>query len=97
MEVILIIFFLLSHFDYRRLKKIAVPILVGAILLLILVLLPELGVVKGGSQRWLKIGSITFQPSEAIKLAFLLFLSAWLSKKQTNIKNFCRVFIPFVF
>ncbi len=92
----LIILFLLSHFDYRRLKKIAVPILVGVILLLVLVLLPELGVVKRGSQRWLKIGSITFQPSEAIKLAFLLFLSAWLSKEKTDIKNFRRVFIPFV-
>lgn len=92
----LIILFLLSHFDYRRLKKVAVPILVGTILLLILVLLPELGVIKGGSQRWLKIGGITFQPSEAIKLAFLLFLSAWLSKNKTDIKNFYRVFVPFV-
>lgn len=93
----LIIFFLLSHFDYRRLKKIAVPILVGAIFLLILVLLPQFGVVRGGSQRWLQIGSIIFQPSEIVKLAFLIFLSAWLSKKQTDIKNFYRTFIPFIF
>jgi len=93
----LIIFFLLSRLDYRKLKKVAVPNLVGVIFLLILVLLPNFGVFRGGSQRWLKIGSIIFQPSEAIKLAFLLFLSAWLSKKQTNIKNFCRAFIPFVF
>jgi len=93
----LIVLFLLSHLDYRKLKKVAVPVLVGVIFLLILVLLPKFGVIKGGSQRWLKIGSIIFQPSEAIKLSFLLFLSAWLSKKQTNIKNFCRVFIPFVF
>ena len=93
----LIILFLLSHFDYRRLKKVAVPVLVGVIFLLILVLLPKFGVIKGGSQRWLQIGGITFQPSEAIKLSFLLFLSAWLSKNQTNIKSFYRVFIPFVF
>ena len=93
----LIILFLLSHLDYRKLKKVAVPILVGVIFLLILVLLPKFGVIRGGSQRWLRIGSIVFQPSEAIKLAFLLFLSAWLSKKQTDVKNFSRVFIPFVF
>jgi len=93
----LIILFLLSHLDYRKLKKLAVPVLVGVILLLILVLLPKFGVISGGSQRWLKIGNIIFQPSEAIKLAFLLFLSAWLSKKETNIKNFSRAFIPFVF
>ncbi len=93
----LIILFLLSHIDYRKLKKAAVPSLVGVILLLILIFLPEFGVTRGGSQRWLKIGNIIFQPSGAIKLAFLLFLSAWLSKDQTNIKNFYRVFVPFVF
>ncbi len=92
----LIILFLLSHFNYHKLKKIAVPVLVVIIFLLILILLPQFGVTRGQSQRWLKIGGITFQPSEAIKLAFLLFLSAWLSKRQTDVKSFGRVFIPFV-
>ena len=93
----LIIFFLLSRLDYHKLKKVVVLVLAGVIIFLILVFLPNFGVVSGGSRRWLKIGNIIFQPSEAAKLAFLLFLSAWLSKKQTNIKSFGRTFIPFVF
>jgi cell division protein FtsW len=93
----LFIFFILIRFDYRRLKKLTLFFLGGAILLLILVLLPQFGVEVGGSQRWLNLFGIRFQPSEIVKLAFLFFLSAWLSKEQVNLKSWGQVFLPFLF
>jgi cell division protein FtsW len=93
----LFLFLLLSRIDYRRLKKWTLVFLGGAILLLVLMLFPQFGSEVGGSQRWLNIFGFTFQPSEIVKLAFLFFLSAWLSKKQTNLRSWGQVFLPFLF
>jgi len=50
-----------------------------AVLLMILVLFPDLGVSHGGAQRWFIIGGVSFQPGEFFKLAFIMSLAAWLS------------------
>lgn len=75
-------FILASFFDYRRLRLLAIPLLIFSLVCLGLVLIPGLGTKALGAQRWLGIGSFRFQPAELAKLAFVLYLAAFMSRKK---------------
>jgi cell division protein FtsW len=62
--------------DYRQLKRFWWVLLAGAILMLVLVLVPHIGVVRGRARRWFSFGGFNFQPSELAKLALIIAL-AW--------------------
>ncbi len=68
-----------SVFDYHLFKKLSLPALVVAVLLLIAVFIPGLGVSAGGAHRWLKLG-VTIQPAEIIKLASIIFFATLFEK-----------------
>jgi len=70
-----------ARFSYKRFKPIAVPLLLFSLLLLLAVFIPNLGVSGGGAHRWLKLGRITIQPAEIIKLTGVIFLAALFEKK----------------
>jgi len=82
-------------FYYRNYIKLAVPLLLVTIVLLVLVFTP-LGVKAGGADRWLSIGPISFQPSELLKLTFIFYLAAWLGKNTERTKSFLGGFVPFL-
>lgn len=65
-----------SFFDYHFFKKLALPIFLASLLMLLAVGIPGLGVSAGGAHRWLKIGSIAIQPAEIIKLATIIFFAS---------------------
>lgn len=77
--VIFLIFF--AKFDYKNFKKIALPMLIVSFLLLLSVFIPGFGASGGGAHRWLKIGSLTLQPAEIIKLTGVIFLASIFEKK----------------
>ncbi|HCC69135.1 MAG TPA: putative lipid II flippase FtsW [Nitrospiraceae bacterium] len=77
----------LSRVNYQRLRPFVIPMLVISVILLLLVFVPHLGVSAGGAQRWLKLWSLTFQPSELAKIAMVIFLAAYMSKKQEEMKS----------
>lgn len=77
--VISLIFF--SYFDYRRFNKLAIPLLLFSILFLLAVFIPGLGVAGGGAHRWFRIGQLTIQPAEIIKLTGVIFLASVFAKK----------------
>jgi cell division protein FtsW len=77
-------------------EKLAVPLLVLSGLLLLLVFVPHIGVRAGGAQRWLKLGFTTFQPSELVKLAMVVFLARYLSRPEYNPDNFLSFAKPLV-
>lgn len=81
---------------YRWWKSLALPLFIITILTLILVFVPGLGVAHGGSSRWLNIGPFSPQPSEFLKLTFIIYLAAWLASKEKAIKNFSESLVPFV-
>ena len=60
-----------AAFDYRRYKKLAIPVCILSVILLILVLTP-LGQTTNGATRWLRLGPITIMPGEIAKLAAIL-------------------------
>lgn len=76
---------ILGFFFYKikisLLKKWAVFFLLGAMALVIMVFIPGIGLKIEGAARWLVLGPITFQPSEILKLAFIVYLAAWLTSK----------------
>ncbi len=92
-------FLIMSKIDYRYWKKVAFPLLVITIGLLIAVFLPGLGggeTVKG-AKRWIDLGFISFQPTEVVKLTFLLYLATWLaSRGKKGVSDFSYGFIPFI-
>lgn len=71
-----------SFFDYHRLYNLALPILIGSIILLLLVFIPGLGIKALGARRWIDFGFFVIQPSEFVKLALTIYLSAWFSVKE---------------
>lgn len=70
-----------ARFDYNKFRILAVPMLLLSLLLLLAVLIPGLGVAGGGAHRWLKLGGITIQPAEIIKLTAVLYLSVLFEKR----------------
>lgn len=71
-----------SKFDYKRLKKYAIPFTVGVIILLLIVKFTPLGVEINGARRWLNLGFFRFQPSEFTKIAIILLLGNLFSLKK---------------
>jgi len=76
-------FILASFFDYKKLRHLAIPLLIFALASLALVLLPGMGTKVMGAQRWLNLGAFRFQPAELAKMAFVLYLAAFMSQKKS--------------
>ena len=83
----LVAMYFASKFDYQLWRGLSPFVIFGAILLLIAVHIPGLGNTAGGATRWLKLGPITFQPSEFAKLGVVLFFSATLCKRDQGPKK----------
>ncbi|MGI6285428.1 putative lipid II flippase FtsW [Neomoorella humiferrea] len=86
--------FFTMQFDYTYLRRLAAPFLGVAIVLLILVLL--IGTTSRGSSRWLGIGSLSFQPSEIIKLAMVIFLANSLAQNRRYLNNLVQGIGPYL-
>lgn len=71
-----------SFFDYHRLYYLAVPILIVAIFMLLLVFIPGIGVYVLGARRWITVGFSVLQPAEFVKLGLAIYLAAWFSTKE---------------
>src|SRR5690606_38965481 len=80
--------------DYDSWRKLAWPVLIVALLLLLVVLVPGFGTAIRGSRRWLDIGPLTFQPSEVAKLAMVLFMASFLSNRIGKMHLFTRGLLP---
>ena len=68
-------------------RKYATIILIGSILLTALVFVPSLGFAHGGARRWISIFGISFQPVEILKVAYVIYFSAWLSWVKKRVEN----------
>lgn len=85
-----------SHIPFRVYRSLTYPILFSALGLLIAVLISGVGMSAGGSQRWLRLGSLTFQPAETARLALVIYMAYSLSKKQDGLRQFNIGFVPHV-
>ena len=78
--------------DYRYLRLVSVAGFIIALALLVIVLLPPIGPLRpvevGGSARWLRIGPLQMHPAEFAKLALVVYLAHWLTRKGARIASF---------
>lgn len=77
----------LARIDYRRLRKLAVPLLLLTVVLLVLVLIPGVGITSGGSTRWLGVGNLRLQPSELAKFSLVLFAADLLTRRAGQVDD----------
>ena len=89
--------FLVGYYLYYGYwKKIAFPALLVSLAALVLVFTP-LGLQASSASRWLRLGPLSFQPAELMKLVYLIYLAAWLSNpKLKRATDFQSGFIPFL-
>ncbi len=93
----IIVGFLLSRFSLEKIKKLSPLILLLNLVFLIFVFLPWTGLKIKGGARWLKIGKFSFQPSEFLKLSFILYLASWLEgRRKRGEKDFSQTFFFFL-
>ncbi len=88
--------FVTSKIDYKIYRKFAFPLLVVALILTFLVFVPGLGFSHGGAHRWIRIGTFSFQPSEFLKIGYVIFLSAWFASVKDRVKQFKYGLLPFM-
>lgn len=72
---------------YKKLLKLKFPAVIVAVILLVLVFIPGVGITNYGATRWIGFGGITIQPSEIAKYAFALFSAAYFAKNYERVKT----------
>ncbi len=90
----LLLMHLTSRIDYTLWKKLSTPMLLGMLLLLVMVLVPGLGVAAKGARRWLRLGPISMQPAEMVKLVTVIYMAAYLTRKGDKITSFREGLLP---
>ncbi|CAM4179980.1 putative lipid II flippase FtsW [Corallococcus exiguus] len=79
---------------WRKLARLAYPLLLVAIVLLIAVAIPGIGTTAGGARRWIRLPGFSLQPAEIAKFAWLVYLSYSLAKKREKVATFSIGFLP---
>ena len=82
--------------DYHRLRALAPVAAAVAVVLLVLVIIPHIGVTRNGARRWFGLGSITIQPAEIAKIVLIVYMARWLEKSGPRIRSFRDGLLPFL-
>ncbi|RPI35346.1 MAG: rod shape-determining protein RodA [Nitrospiraceae bacterium] len=97
LAISLLALILFISFDYIWLGRIAVPVYITGLILLLIVLIA--GRTGMGAQRWISLGPLSFQPSEFFKLMFIIMLATYysFSREALGVGGLLRVFFYIVF
>jgi cell division protein FtsW len=76
-----------ARIDYHRWRRLASPLLLLSLGLLLVVLVPGMGVGVNGATRWLGVGPLTFQPAELAKFALLVWVADLLARRSAYMRN----------
>lgn len=89
-------FFFFSRIDYRNWRQISLFLLLGSVFLLILVFIPGLASAANSKARsWINIFGFSLQPSEFVKLTFLIYVAAWLESRGKSVSDLHEGAVPF--
>ncbi len=86
--------FIISKIDYKIYRKYSFFLFIGSLIATLLVFVPHIGLSHGGASRWIDLGFASFQPSELLKIGFIIFFSAWLAKYKEKSWSFRYGFLP---
>lgn len=91
-----IVAYITSKIEYTFWKKHSLWIFIFSIFLTLLVFVPGIGLEHGGARRWLLIGPLSFQPSEFLKIAYILYVATFLSNLKKHVGTFMHGIVPFL-
>ena len=74
--------------DYQLLKKASLPLMILALIMLVAVLIPGVGVEVNGARRWVQLPGTRFQPSEFAKIALIIALAHYCERKGRKMDTF---------
>ena len=80
--------------NYHKWQQYSIWFMLGMLVLLILVLIPEIGHEVKGGRRWLRIGAFSLQPSELLKVVLIIYVASYLERKQEVLASFFRGLTP---
>jgi len=83
--------------DYHVWRRAARPAMMLGLLTLAAVLVPGAGTTVNGATRWIGVGSLTFQPSELVKLTLILFIADLLARPSRSIVDSQSTMRPVIF
>lgn len=86
---------LMSNVYYRHWRKYAFYLFLFSLLATLAVFIPGIGMSHAGATRWLDLGFTTIQPSEFLKIGFVVYLATWLSGVHDKIKHWRYGLLPF--
>lgn len=75
-------------------ERLAIPMFLLALFLLVLVLVPGVGLVVNGARRWLPLGIMNFQPSELAKFGVLVYAADYMVRRMDVKERFFRAVLP---
>lgn len=91
------VLYFFQKINYHYWKKVSALFFLASLALLILVFIPGIGTEVYGASRWIQLGPFSFQPSEMMKLAIIIYLAAWLeSKGWSRVRDFFEGLLPFL-
>lgn len=88
--------FVTSNIYYRHWRRFAFYIFLASLVLTAAVFLPGIGMSHGGATRWLNLGITTVQPSEFLKIGFVVYLATWFSGIHNKIHDWRFCLLPFI-
>lgn len=89
-------FLFFSRVRYQNWRRWGLWLMLASIVLLFIVFVPKFSFGYGGASRWLKLGPLTLQPAEMLKLTFILYLAGWFESRKRYIADFKEGLIPFL-
>jgi len=84
--------FFISKVSYLKFQKYKNVFIIVAIILLVLVLVPGIGIVRGGARSWIGYGVFSFQPSEFVKISLIIYVANYLTKNKEEIDKISYLF-----
>lgn len=89
-------FFVFSRVKYDIFRKFATLVLIGAICVNLLLFVPSLTLHYNGATRWINIGFLSFQPSEFLKIAAIIYFAAWLQYAKERVRSMKFGLLPYL-
>ena len=86
--------YVISIVHYKQLRRYTLGLLLFSIVLTALVFIPGVGVEHGGARRWIWIFGFSFQPSELLKIAFVIHAAAFFASARDKIQTFTYGLLP---
>ena len=92
-----ILLVVILHIEYTAFNGLDRFLYIASIIILLSVYIPGLGQERYGSRAWLNLGVTTIQPSEFVKILFIILMASYLSRHREDLKKFRGVLLAGVY